>query len=45
MGPNFFSNTINSEKYVGQILVTFFENLSDKGSDYGFFQHDSALPK
>jgi hypothetical protein len=36
--------SIISEKYIGQILVTFFENLSDKGCDYGFFQQDGALP-
>jgi hypothetical protein len=44
IGLNFFSNTINSEKYIGQILVTFFENFIDKGCDYGFFQQDGALP-
>jgi len=27
MGPVFFSDVINSERYVGQILASFFENL------------------
>jgi len=35
---------INAGRYIGQILVIFFENLSVKVSDYGFYQQEGALP-
>jgi len=36
--PTFFSDTINSERYTGQILTARFENASDKENEYGFPQ-------
>lgn len=38
-----FSNTVNSERYTGQILTSLFENLSDERNKYRSFLQDSVL--
>ena len=42
IGPIFFSETLNSHRYVTQILTPFFERLSDYERTYAFFQQDNA---
>ena len=42
IGPIFFEDTINSERYRTQILAPFFQLLSDNERQYGYFQQDSA---
>jgi hypothetical protein len=37
-----FSNTVNSEKYTGQVLTPLFENLSYESKKYRSFLQDSA---
>jgi hypothetical protein len=43
-GPVLFSDTINSERYIGQILMPFVENISDEVKEYGFFQQTVQCP-
>jgi hypothetical protein len=38
-----FSNTVNSEKYIGHIQALSFENLSYEDSNFDFFQQDCAI--
>lgn len=35
-------DTINSGRYIGQILAQYFENSEDEMRDYGFFQQDGT---
>jgi hypothetical protein len=37
-----FANTVNSERYTGQILTPLFENLSEERKKYRSFLQDSA---
>jgi hypothetical protein len=41
-GPIFYHETVNSDRYVRNILVPFFEQLTDDERQYGYFQHDNA---
>jgi hypothetical protein len=42
--PTLFSDTVNSKRYVGQILAPCFENLSDEEKECGVFQQYSPVP-
>jgi hypothetical protein len=44
IGPIFFQDTVNSERYHTEILAPFFEQLSDIERQYAYFQQDSATP-
>jgi hypothetical protein len=41
VGPVFFNETINSERYVQVILRQFFPDLTEEKRFYGWFQQDS----
>jgi hypothetical protein len=43
VGPVFFNETINCERYVQVILGQFFSELTEEESLYGWFQEDSAV--
>ena len=38
-----WSNTINSERYISDILELFFALLTDKEREIGWFQQDGAM--
>jgi len=42
IGPIFFNNTVNSERYINDILHPFFEQLTDNEKQNGTFQQDNA---
>jgi hypothetical protein len=42
IGPVFFHETINSERYVRLILSPFFDQLTDEEKSYGHFMQDNA---
>jgi hypothetical protein len=42
--PVFFSDMLNSERYIGQTLTSSFENLSEKEDKYEFHQQHAANP-
>lgn len=42
IGPIFFNETINSERYIQQILEPFFLELSPNEKFHGYFQQDGA---
>jgi hypothetical protein len=42
IGPIFFNNTINGQRYREQILKNFIQQLDENESNYGWFQHDGA---
>jgi hypothetical protein len=42
VGPIFFENTINSERYVTDILRPFFESITEEEKTYGYFMQDGA---
>jgi hypothetical protein len=44
VGPVFFNEIINCEKYVQVILGQFFCELTEDERIYGWFQQDSATP-
>jgi hypothetical protein len=41
-GPYFFNFTVNSERYINNILEPFVNELDDQELQYGHFQQDSA---
>jgi hypothetical protein len=41
-GPIFFHETVNSDRYVNNILSPFFNQLTDEETQYGYFQQDNA---
>jgi inhibitor of nuclear factor kappa-B kinase subunit alpha len=42
VGPIFFEETINSERYVSDILQPFFESITEEEKTYGYFMQDGA---
>lgn len=42
IGPIFFYDTVNSERYVNNILQPFFDMLTEEEREYGYFQQDGA---
>ena len=42
VGPIFYEGTINSERYIAQILRPFFSELTEEEKTFGFFQQDGA---
>jgi inhibitor of nuclear factor kappa-B kinase subunit alpha len=42
IGPIFYHETVNSDRYVRHILEPFFEQLTDDERQYGYFQQDNA---
>jgi hypothetical protein len=42
IGPIFFEDTVNSDRYVSDILEPFFQELTDEETRYGYFQQDST---
>jgi hypothetical protein len=42
VGPVYFNETINCERYVQVILGQFFPELTEEKTPYGWFQQDSA---
>jgi hypothetical protein len=42
IGPIFFEDAVNSDRYVSDILEPFFQELTEKDTRYGYFQQDSA---
>jgi hypothetical protein len=42
VGPVFFNETINCERYAWVILQQFFSELTEEERVYGWFQQDSA---
>jgi hypothetical protein len=42
VGPIFFENTINSERYVTDILRPFFDSITEEENTYGYFRQDGA---
>jgi hypothetical protein len=42
VGPIFFENTINSERYVTDILRPFFGTITEEENTYGYFMQDGA---
>jgi hypothetical protein len=45
VGPVFFNETINCERYVQIILGQFFSELTEEERLYGWFQQDSATAR
>jgi hypothetical protein len=41
--PIIFSDSINSERQLGQILMPFVENISDEVKEYGLFEQTVQL--
>jgi inhibitor of nuclear factor kappa-B kinase subunit alpha len=44
VGPIFFEDTINSQRYILSILRPFFELRNEHDRRFAFFQQDSATP-
>jgi hypothetical protein len=44
IGPIFFHQTINGERYRELILNEFINQLNDEELQYGYFQQDGATP-
>ncbi|KAJ3663138.1 hypothetical protein Zmor_007447 [Zophobas morio] len=42
IGPIFFHDTVNADRYRTNILLPFFEQLHDDECQYGYFQQDGA---
>jgi hypothetical protein len=42
IGPIFFGDTVNSDRYVSDILEPLFQELTEEETRYGYFQQDSA---
>jgi hypothetical protein len=42
IGPIFFEDTVNSDRYVSDILEPFFQELTEEETKYGYFQQGSA---
>jgi hypothetical protein len=42
VGPTFFNETVNCERYVQVVLGQFFQQLTEAERLYGWFQQDSA---
>jgi hypothetical protein len=42
IGPIFFRDTVNSDRYISDILEPFFQELTEEDTWYGYFQQDSA---
>jgi hypothetical protein len=42
VGPIYFDNTINSERYVTDILRPFFHSITEEEKTYGYFMQDGA---
>jgi hypothetical protein len=42
VGPIFFENTINSERYVTDILGPFFDSITEEKKRHGYFMQDGA---
>jgi hypothetical protein len=42
IGPIFFHETVNSDRYVNDILNPFFNQLTAEERQYGYFQQDNA---
>jgi hypothetical protein len=42
LGPCFFHETVNSERYVILILSPFFDQQTDEDQSYGHFMQDNA---
>jgi hypothetical protein len=42
IGPIFFGDTVNFDRYVSDILELFFQELTEEETRYGYFQQDSA---
>jgi hypothetical protein len=45
IGPIFFGDTMNSDRYVSDILEPFFQELTEKETRYGYFRQDSATAR
>jgi hypothetical protein len=43
IGPIFFHETVNSDRYVNNILNPFFNQLTAEERQYGYFQQDNAI--
>jgi hypothetical protein len=42
IGSIFFEDTVNSDRYVSDILEPLFQELTEEETRYGYFQQDSA---
>ena len=42
IGPIFFHHTVNSDRYINDILNPFFDQLNAEERQYGYFQQDNA---
>jgi hypothetical protein len=42
IGPIFLGDTVNSNRYVSDILEPFFQELTEQETRYGYFQQDRA---
>jgi hypothetical protein len=42
IGPILYYETVNSDRYVRNVLEPFFEQLTDDERQYGYFQQDNA---
>jgi hypothetical protein len=42
IGPILFGDTVNSDRYVSDILEPFFHELTEEETRYSYFQQDSA---
>jgi hypothetical protein len=45
IGLIFFEDTLNSDRYVSDILEPFFRELTEEETRYGYFQQDSATAR
>jgi hypothetical protein len=42
IGPIFFEDTVNSDRYVRDILEPFFQELTEEETRYGYYHQDGA---
>jgi hypothetical protein len=42
IGPIFFEDTVNSDRYVSDILEPFFQDVTEEETRHGYFQQDST---
>jgi hypothetical protein len=45
IGLIFFGDTLNSDRYVSDILEPFFQEITEEETRYGYFQQDSTTAR